>query len=206
MMILSDGYHKLLRPIQRRLVSLIPGKLSGYEDPEEIAHGLLGAAACVTRLGTEIRELKHQVAVLNAKLEARKDETEINAEQAAEAAIAERFDIPVRTLSALDYEDKLEFVTRVVALSSLGVCPDVDRVQIWFDVVCETLMGDPAHFCRELEKFDALRRMDNDKWSWLELYNDLQGKHMGQAYFLNGDPETALQAATKYDAEAKTIS
>ncbi len=191
-MIFSESLHKLVRPIQQQLVSLLPSSVSGRENSDEIVHSLLDAVARITRLGTENHELRQQVALLKAKLEARQNESKTVAETLAEAAIAERFGVPTHALSDLEYEDKLEFVTRVIALSSLGVRPEVDCAQVRFDAACEALMENPAHFCRKLEKFDSLRRIDNDKWSWLELYNDLHNKNLGQAYFLNGDPEVRM--------------
>ncbi|KAJ3145340.1 hypothetical protein HDU86_000936 [Geranomyces michiganensis] len=181
MTILSDDYSTPLA-----------GKLSGHESSDDIAHDLVASAACVTHLESEIRELKQQVADLTARLQGQQHETEVGAEKATKVAIAERFDISLQTLSDTEYKDKLEFMTRVIAMSSLGVRPEADCAQVRFDVALETLMDDPAHFCRELEKFDSFRRVDNDQWSWLELYNDLHGKHGGLAYFLKGDPDVRM--------------
>ncbi|KAJ3159676.1 hypothetical protein HDU88_008731 [Geranomyces variabilis] len=145
---LSDGYYTPL-----------PGPASS----DDIAHDLVASAACVRHLVSEIWELKQQVVDLIARLQGQQHETEVGAEKATKIAIADRFDIPLQTLSDTE-----------------------------FDVAFEKLMENPGFFCRELEKFDSHRRVDNDQWSWRVLYNDLHGKHGGQAYFLNGDPDVRM--------------
>ncbi|KAJ3164295.1 hypothetical protein HDU88_005393 [Geranomyces variabilis] len=100
----------------------------------------------------------------------RECETEVDADEATKVAIVERFDF--QTLSDFEYKDKLEFMNRIISMLSLRARPEADSAQTRFDVAFETLMDDPAHFCHELEIFDSLRRNDNAKWSWLELYNE----------------------------------
>ena len=185
-MICSEGIRRLRRPILQQLVSLLPDSVSGCGDLEHIAQTLLAAAATVTRLGTENQDLRAQVALLSAKLEAGQHFSDRTDEDNTEAAIAERFDIPLHALSSSEYEDKLDFITRVLAMSSLRVDPNDESAQIRVDVAYEQLMENPARFCHELEKFDDLRRKANNMRSWRKLYNDFQGGIVDLPYYLGG--------------------